>query len=113
LWDDHARADSSHDFGKDILPRLVAQGKNVFAFPYNGYWVDVGTVNSYWQAHMDLLTDNPPLDLNDRSWIIHTRTEERPPRALPAGRYAGQYDLRWCVIAPGRALSAASYRRRA
>lgn len=79
LWEDHQRSDSSHDFGKDILPRLVAQEARVFAFPYSGYWVDVGTVESYWQAHMDLLNDPPPIDLNDRSWIIHTRTEERPP----------------------------------
>lgn len=79
LWEDHQRGDSSHDFGKDILPRLVAQQARVFAFPYSGYWVDVGTVESYWQAHMDLLNEPPPIDLNDRSWIIHTRTEERPP----------------------------------
>ncbi len=79
LLDDHGRANSSHDFGKDILPRMVAEGKRVFAYPYEGYWVDVGTVSSYWQAHMDQLADHPPFDLNDRSWIIHTRTEERPP----------------------------------
>ncbi|OGO36317.1 MAG: glucose-1-phosphate adenylyltransferase [Chloroflexi bacterium RBG_16_57_11] len=79
LWDDHMRADSSHDFGKDILPRLVAQDKRVFAYPFEGYWVDVGTVESYWKAHMDLLVTPPPIDLNDRSWIVHTRTEERPP----------------------------------
>ena len=80
LWEDHSRHESSHDFGKDILPRLVAGGNTkVCAFPYSGYWVDVGTVESYWKAHMDLLTDPPVLDLNDRSWIIHTRTEEQPP----------------------------------
>ncbi len=79
LWEDHNRPDSSHDFGKDILPRLINRGERVFAYPYTGYWVDVGTVTSYWQAHMDQLEDKPPFDLNDRSWIIHTRTEERPP----------------------------------
>jgi glucose-1-phosphate adenylyltransferase len=85
LLDDHDRPDSSHDFGKDILPRLVNTGMRVFAFPYDGYWVDVGTVASYWQAHMDQLEDNPPFDLNDRSWIIHTRTEERPPVWIAKG----------------------------
>ncbi len=85
LWEDHARSESNHDFGKDILPRLVAEGKRVFAYPYNGYWVDVGTVNSYWQAHMDLLVDPPPIDLNDRQWIMHTRTEERPPVRIARG----------------------------
>ena len=85
LWEDHRRTDSSHDFGKDILPRMVKQGELVYAFPYTGYWVDVGTVDSYWQAHMDQLSENPPFDLNDRRWIIHTRTEERPPVWITQG----------------------------
>jgi len=83
LWDDHQRKDTSHDFGKDILPSLIQNGARVFAFPYTGYWMDVGTVTSYWQAQMDLLSPNPPLKLYDRSWIIHTRTEERPPSRVP------------------------------
>jgi glucose-1-phosphate adenylyltransferase len=85
LWEDRTQGDSSHDFGKDILPRLVAENSRVFAFPFSGYWVDVGTVDSYWKAHMDLLSDPPPLELNDRSWIIHTRTEERPPVRIARG----------------------------
>ncbi len=85
LLEDHARPDSSHDFGKDILPRMVESGYRVFAFPFRGYWRDVGTVQSYWEAHMDLLEVPPPLDLYDRSWIIHTRTEERPPMRIAAG----------------------------
>lgn len=79
LWEDHQRKESSHDFGKDILPQLLKNDVKVFAFPFSGYWMDVGTVNSYWQAQMDLLSPNPPLKLYDRRWIIHTRTEERPP----------------------------------
>ncbi len=85
LWEDHQDRKSSHDFGKDILPKLVAGGKRIFAYPYSGYWVDVGTIQSYWQAHMDLLSNEPPLKLNDRSWVIHTRTEERPPVRISAG----------------------------
>ena len=85
LLEDHNLADSSHDFGKDILPRLITQGAKVYNYPYNGYWVDVGTTSSYWQAHMDQLEDKPPFDLNDRSWIIHTRTEERPPAWIARG----------------------------
>ena len=85
LWDDYQNPDSSHDFGKDILPKLVAEGKRVFAFPFTGYWMDVGTTQSYWQAHMDLLTSPPSLDLYDRSWVIHTRTEERPPVRIEKG----------------------------
>jgi glucose-1-phosphate adenylyltransferase len=85
LWEDHQKENSSHDFGKDILPAMIAAGKRVFAYPYTGYWVDVGTISSYWQAHMDLLADPPSIDLNDRSWIIHTRTEERPPVRIARG----------------------------
>jgi glucose-1-phosphate adenylyltransferase len=85
LWEDRGRTDSAHDFGKDLLPRMVSSGSRIFAFPYTGYWVDVGTVDSYWRAHMDLLADPPPIDLNDRSWIIHTRTEERPPVRIASG----------------------------
>jgi glucose-1-phosphate adenylyltransferase len=85
LWKDHQRTDSSHDFGKDILPSLVQAGKRIFAYPYDGYWVDVGTVESYWKAQLDLLNVPPPVDLNDRSWIIHTRTEERPPAFISKG----------------------------
>jgi glucose-1-phosphate adenylyltransferase len=85
LWDDHQRGDSSHDFGKDILPRMISTGARVIAYPYSGYWVDVGTVGSYWKAHMDLLAEPTPIDLNDRSWIIHTRTEERPPMRIQKG----------------------------
>ena len=83
LWEDHQIKQSSHDFGKNILPRLIRQKTLIYAFPYTGYWMDVGTINSYWQAQMDLLSPNPPLKLYDRSWIIHTRTEERPPSRVP------------------------------
>jgi glucose-1-phosphate adenylyltransferase len=79
LLADHNLPNSTHDFGRDILPKMVADGARVFAYPYSGYWMDVGTASSYWKAHMDQLEDKPPFDLNDRSWIIHTRTEERPP----------------------------------
>jgi glucose-1-phosphate adenylyltransferase len=79
LWQDHMKQDSSHDFGKDILPTLINSGAKICAYPYSGYWVDVGTVSSYWQAHMDLIATPPALDLFQRKWIIHTRTEEQPP----------------------------------
>lgn len=79
LWEDHQNSASSHDFGKDILPKMIREGMNVYSFPFTGYWVDVGTIDSYWKAHMDLLGPKPRIDLGDRTWIIHTRTEERPP----------------------------------
>lgn len=102
LWEDHQTSESSHDFGKDILPRMIKQGARVYAYPYSGYWVDVGTVNSYWQAHMDLLNRPSPIDLHDRSWIIHTRTEERPPvQILQGATVIDSMITDGCVIYPG------------
>jgi len=85
LREDAQRPDSSHDFGKDIIPRMVTTGMRVFAYPFSGYWVDVGTIDSYWRTHMDLVKFPAPLDLNDRTWIIHTRSEERPPVLIQSG----------------------------
>jgi glucose-1-phosphate adenylyltransferase len=102
LWEDHQITESSHDFGKDILPRLIKEGARVYAYPYSGYWVDVGTVSSYWQAHMDLLNRPSPIDLHDRSWIIHTRTEERPPvQILQGATVIDSMITDGCVIYPG------------
>jgi len=80
LAEDAARPDSRHDFGYNIIPRMIELGMKVMAYPFGGYWIDVGTIDAYWEAHMDLLSSPPSLDLNDRSWVIHTRSEERPPR---------------------------------
>lgn len=88
LHADRADPASAHDFGQDIIPRLVRSGHRVLAYPYDGYWMDVGTLDSYWRAHMDLLRHPPALDLNDRSWVIHTRSEERPPMLIERGASA-------------------------
>jgi glucose-1-phosphate adenylyltransferase len=76
---DQSNTESAKDFGKSIVPAMVEDGMRVFAYPYGGYWIDVGTIEAYWEAHMDLLAYPPSLNLNDRTWIIHTRSEERPP----------------------------------
>lgn len=85
LTEDQNRKGSSHDFGKDLIPRMIIEGLGVFAYPYGGYWIDVGTVDAYWEAHMDLLASPPSLNLNDRTWIIHTLSEERPPVLMRNG----------------------------
>ncbi len=85
LREDAARTDSRHDFGYNIIPRMMELGMKVMALPFGGYWIDVGTIDAYWEAHMDLLGSPPSLDLNDRSWIIHTRSEERPPVRIDRG----------------------------
>jgi glucose-1-phosphate adenylyltransferase len=85
LWEDKQDPESAHDFGKNIIPKMVASDARVYAYPYTGYWMDVGTYQSYWQAHMDMLSPTPKLKLYNRDWIIHTRTEEYAPARLPAG----------------------------
>jgi len=87
LWEDRQDENSSHDFGRDIIPRLIKSKANIRAFPYTGYWMDVGTVESYWQSQMDLLSPSPTLKLYDRNWIIYTRTEERPPARMPGNAH--------------------------
>ncbi len=102
LWQDHENHSSSHDFGKDILSAMITAGYDVYTFPFSGYWVDVGTVDSYWDAHMDLLKEKPSIDLNDRSWVIHTRTEERPPVSIAGGaNIVDSMITDGCVISSG------------
>lgn len=77
---------SSHDFGKNIIPMLLESGKKLVAYPFDGYWKDVGTVESLWEANMDLLTENNPLKLNDDDWKIYT--EDTPTTATRIGMMA-------------------------
>jgi len=73
---------SSHDFGKDIIPEMLASEQNMYAYPFSGYWKDVGTVASFWEANMDLLTDPPAFDIYDPSWRIYSVNPVRPPHYL-------------------------------
>lgn len=66
------------DFGKHVIPGMIEEG-HVFAYPFEGYWVDVGTIQSYWETNLAFLAPTPPLNLNDPSWVIHTKSSERPP----------------------------------
>jgi glucose-1-phosphate adenylyltransferase len=78
LEEDAQNPESDHDFGKNIIPALIHRA-NVFAYRFSGYWVDVGTIPAYWETNLDLLNDQPALDLHDDRWTILTRSEERPP----------------------------------
>ena len=69
---DMKNPDSSHDFGKDIIPALLNDGRKLYAYKFKGYWKDVGTIDSLWEANMDLLGKNNELDLHDSSWKIYT-----------------------------------------
>ena len=73
------------DFGKNILPAMLADGQKMVAYPFEGYWKDVGTIDSLWEANMDLLDPNVPLDLYDDSWKIYSRNPVMPPHFVASG----------------------------
>ena len=73
LDEDEKDSNSSNDFGKNIIPNMLNDGKKMFAYPFKGYWRDVGTIQSFWDAHMDLLSEDNELDLFDKSWRVNTR----------------------------------------
>jgi glucose-1-phosphate adenylyltransferase len=77
-------SDQRFDFGHDVIPAMINGGARVYGYHFDGYWQDVGTVQSYWEANLALLSDAPELDLYDREWIIHTRSEERAPAKIGA-----------------------------
>lgn len=78
LIEDENTQGSSNDFGKDIIPRLVADGKGVYAYGFDGYWKDVGTIQSLWEANMDLIDENVPIELGDRKFRIYARNYAHP-----------------------------------
>ena len=79
LVQDENTPGSSNDFGKNIIPTMLADGQRMFAFPFKGYWKDVGTLDSLWEANLDIINPNVDLDLSDKSWKIYSRTAEAPP----------------------------------
>ncbi|HEV8516118.1 MAG TPA: sugar phosphate nucleotidyltransferase [Candidatus Limnocylindrales bacterium] len=70
------------DFGRHVIPGMLDAEARVFGYRFDGYWQDVGTVHSYWQANMDLLEEHPELELDDKGWLIHTKSEERAPAKI-------------------------------
>jgi glucose-1-phosphate adenylyltransferase len=75
------------DFGRHVLPAMLREGKRVAGYEFKGYWQDVGTIESYWQTSLDLLSDEPGIDLYETGWLIYTKSEERAPARI--GREAG------------------------
>ena len=74
--------ESSKDFGKNVIPNLLRSGERLFAYPFSGYWKDVGTISSLWEANMDLLEEKPELDLRDGFFRIYSRNSARPPQFI-------------------------------
>ncbi|HEL2575020.1 glucose-1-phosphate adenylyltransferase [Streptococcus sp. A11] len=84
LLEDDKSETSSHDFGHDIIPKYLADGRTLIAHPFRGYWKDVGTVNSLWESNMDLIDHADELDLSDRSWRIYSEDKGSPAQVISA-----------------------------
>ena len=85
LEEDEANPDSENDFGKNVIPAMLQNGERMYAYAFEGYWKDVGTIDSLWEANMDLLDPNVPLDLYDDSWKIYARIPVLPPQYVADG----------------------------
>ena len=85
LEEDSQNPKSSNDFGKDVLPKMLANGEKMMAYEFDGYWKDVGTIDSLYEANMDLLGDNPKFDVGDTSWKIQSRSPLAPPQYIGEG----------------------------
>ncbi len=85
LINDEANEQSSNDFGKDIIPAMLNNGEKLVSYRFKGYWKDVGTIESLWEANMDLLSPNSGLQLSDDSWKIYGRTTGSPPHFTAKG----------------------------
>ncbi len=89
MADDNSET-SRHDFGKDIIPKMLRDGLSLAAYPFSGYWKDVGTIRSLWEANMDLIKESPALDLNDKEWRIYSRSPIMPAHYMGAKGNAQQ-----------------------
>lgn len=96
LIDDDADPDSSNDFGKNIIPNLLKDKKNLFAYQFDGYWKDVGTIQSLWEANMDLIDPNVPIEIKDDEFKIYARNN-----AEPATLFTKTSDVKNSLIAEG------------
>ncbi|MBQ8072297.1 MAG: glucose-1-phosphate adenylyltransferase [Clostridia bacterium] len=85
LIDDEANKKSSNDFGKNIIPNMLDDQQRMFAYNFDGYWKDVGTIESLWEANMDLLMDPAPINLHDKSWRIFAKNPGFPPHYVAKG----------------------------
>ncbi len=82
LIEDEALDTSSNDFGKDIIPKLLGENKKLRAYPFEGYWKDVGTIESLWEANMDLLGEKPNFDIFSKDWRIYSKSTNRPSQVI-------------------------------
>lgn len=99
LEEDEADESSSNDFGKNVLPKMLVAGEKMASYTFDGYWKDVGTINSLFESNMDLLGDSPELDLADSNWRIRSRTPVAPPHYISdTGRVVNSIIASGCEI---------------
>ena len=79
---DEADSESSHDFGKNIIPKLLRSGAELYAYSFSGYWKDVGTIGSLWEANMDLIGKDPEFHMSDKDWRIYSKSNAMPPHYI-------------------------------
>ena len=100
MEEDDRNPDSSNDFGKNIIPAMLGNGEKMYAYPFEGYWKDVGTVQSLWEANMDLIADPPLLKLDDPSWRIYSKT-----MSLPAHVVGKNAEIRNSLVTEGSVVN--------
>lgn len=99
LLEDEGDTTSSHDFGKDIIPKMLKDKCKLSAYPFNGYWKDVGTIESYWEANMDLLDDESTLRMYDSKWKIYAVNPPRPPHYMaPSAKVVNSIVSEGCMV---------------
>ena len=87
------------DFGKDVIPAMLAAGDKLYAYQFDDYWVDVGTIDSFWDTNLALLKPDPALDLYTEDWPIHTRSEERPAAKIgPQAKIVSSMVSNGCIV---------------
>lgn len=100
LIEDYKDKDSEYDFGKNIIPKLLEAETPIYAYRFSGYWKDVGTVRSYWEANLDLIDENNSLDIYDKDWRINTSAKNLPPHFItPTGKVSNVLINEACCIA--------------
>lgn len=113
-------SDSSHDFGKDIIPSLIRRGNRVFVHPFrdkntgaSGYWRDIGTLNGYFTCNLDLISSQPEMDLYEQQWPVHTCVKPYPPACIveDATEVSGRGEVVNSLIGPGCVISGARVER--
>ena len=100
LVEDYADKDSDYDFGKNIIPKMLKADQPLYVYRFEGYWKDVGTVRSYWEANLDLIDIDNPLNIYDKNWRINTTSKNLPPQFIaPTGHIDNSLVNEACYIA--------------